>query len=50
MSDEAVCCKLAMGAARWCVAVCVAIYAAPEIPIGFPRLGLGSAVGVLSLL
>ncbi|XBI67573.1 hypothetical protein VPH35_046896 [Triticum aestivum] len=47
MSGAVVCYKLAMGAARWCVAMCVAIYGAPEIPIGLPRLGLGSAVGVL---
>ncbi|VAH67688.1 unnamed protein product [Triticum turgidum subsp. durum] len=50
MSGAVVCCKLAMGAARWCVAVCVAIYAAPEIPIGLPRLGLGSAVGLYEAL
>ena len=50
MSGVVVCCKLTMGAARWCVAVCVAMYGAPEIPIGLPRLGLGSAVGLYEAL
>ncbi|XBH96704.1 hypothetical protein VPH35_087037 [Triticum aestivum] len=50
MSGAAVCCKLAMGAAMWCVAVCVVIYGAPEIPIGLSRLGLGSAIGLYEAL